>query len=295
MNTSVLCKLAFVAGGVLAAAAMPALAATDDATLAKHKQAAVELIKSLETGDTGPIAVINPGRYIQHDLDAADGLAGFANLVKQLPPGQTRADSIRAFAEGDYVFVHTDYDFFGPKIGFDIYRFQNDKIIEHWDNLQLTAGPNPSGHTMVDGPAVAAEHDKTEANKTVVAGFVHQVLAERRIDRIATYVDDKTYIQHDPSMADGISGLKNTLVAPVKAGQATIYTKTHKILGEGNFVLAVSEGISAGKPVAFYDLFRVEHAKIVEHWDVIQVIPPPSQWKNTNGKFGFPGEARFPW
>lgn len=63
------------------------------------------------------------------------------------------------------------------------------------------------------------------------------------------------------------------------------YHTTHKVIGEGNFVLVLSEGQFAGKHVAFYDLYRVENGKIVEHWDVIQDIPPKESWKNQNGKF----------
>ncbi len=42
---------------------------------------------------------------------------------------------------------------------------------------------------------------------------------------------------------------------------------------------------SSNKPVAYYDLFRVENGKIAEHWDVIENIPPQSEWRNQNGKF----------
>ena len=63
------------------------------------------------------------------------------------------------------------------------------------------------------------------------------------------------------------------------------YHKVHKVLGEGNFVLVASEGEFAGKASAFYDLFRIEHGKIAEHWDTIETIPARSEWKNTNGKF----------
>jgi predicted SnoaL-like aldol condensation-catalyzing enzyme len=45
-------------------------------------------------------------------------------------------------------------------------------------------------------------------------------------------------------------------------------------LGEGDFVLSVSEGQFLGENVAFYDLFRVEDGKIVEHWDTIEEILP---------------------
>jgi predicted SnoaL-like aldol condensation-catalyzing enzyme len=58
-----------------------------------------------------------------------------------------------------------------------------------------------------------------------------------------------------------------------------------RVLGEGNFVLTVSEGQFAGKPTAFYDLWRVENGKIAEHWDIVEAIPEKTEWKNSNGKF----------
>ena len=57
------------------------------------------------------------------------------------------------------------------------------------------------------------------------------------------------------------------------------------MLGEGNFVLAVSEADVAGKHNSMYDLFRVENGKIAEHWDVIEESPAKENWKNNNGKF----------
>ena len=61
-------------------------------------------------------------------------------------------------------------------------------------------------------------------------------------------------------------------------------------LAKGNKVLCVSEGkfgAAPGEHVAFYDIFRLENGKIVEHWDNIQTIPADGQWANPNGKFGF--------
>ena len=63
------------------------------------------------------------------------------------------------------------------------------------------------------------------------------------------------------------------------------YDRIHKVLGEGNVVLVMSEGTFGGKPTAFFDLFRVANGKIAEHWDTIETIPARSEWKNQNGKF----------
>ncbi|MBI5490449.1 MAG: nuclear transport factor 2 family protein, partial [Deltaproteobacteria bacterium] len=104
----------------------------------QRKQQVFDLLRSIETGDRGPAACINPDKYVQHNLAVGDGLAGFGAVLHQLPKGSARARPVRVFEDGDFVFTHTDYDFFGPKIGFDIFRFENGRIVEHWDNLQQT-------------------------------------------------------------------------------------------------------------------------------------------------------------
>lgn len=244
------------------------------------------LLKSIETGEAGPVAVVNPEKYIQHNLAVGDGLAGFAAVLGALPPGSARVNTRRVFADGDFVFAHTEYNFFGPKIGFDIFRFEAGAIVEHWDNLQETPTvANPSGRSMIDGPVEATDLDKTEVNKTLVKGFVEEVLIGGQMQRLAAYFDADNYQQHNPQIADGLSGLGAALKAMAEAGIALKFDRVHRVLGEGNFVLAVSEGSLGGTASAFYDLFRVENAKIVEHWDTIETIPPRDQWKNDNGKF----------
>jgi predicted SnoaL-like aldol condensation-catalyzing enzyme len=107
--------------------------------MTKQTDQAVALLKAIETGDPAPVAVINPNKYLQHNLGAADGLAGFGALLQALPKGSAKLNTVRVFQDGDYVFAHTEYNFFGPKIGFDIFRFEDGKIVEHWDNLGLVA------------------------------------------------------------------------------------------------------------------------------------------------------------
>jgi predicted SnoaL-like aldol condensation-catalyzing enzyme len=255
--------------------------------LSPRVEQVVALLKAIETGAQEPVAIINPTKYIQHNLAVADGLGGFAELLKQLPAGSAKVDTVRAFEDGEFVFAHTAYDFFGPKIGFDIFRFENGRIVEHWDNLQETAGPNPSGHTMTDGPTAATDRDKTEANRTLVRAFVDDVLVNGRMETLGGYFDGDNYIQHNPQIPDGLSGLGAALQALAKRGITMKYDRIHQILAQGNFVLAVSEGTLRGQHTSFYDLFRVQGGKIAEHWDVIEPIAPKEQWKNQNGKFGF--------
>lgn len=255
--------------------------------MASHqKEQVVELLKSIETGDTKPVSYINPDKYIQHNLAVGDGLAGFGAVLQQLPKGSAKVNTVRVFQDGNYVFTHTDYNFFGPKIGFDIFRYEDGKIVEHWDNLQeKSAAANPSGHTMTDGTTAVQDITKTEENKALIRAFVDEILVNGQMEKLTKYFDGDHYIQHNPNIADGLSGLGSALQALAKQGITMKYDRIHKVLGEGNSVLVVSEGSFAGQHTSFYDLFRVENGKIAEHWDTIETIPPRSDWKNGNGKF----------
>lgn len=272
---------------ILAATAGVALMTTSALALTEREQQVVDLLKAIETGAAEPVSVINPGKYIQHNPMVADGLEGFGALLQQLPEGSAKANTVRAYEDGDYVFAHTEYNFFGPKIAFDIFRFEDGKIVEHWDNLQETAGPNPSGHSMIDGPVEAVDLEKTEENKALVKSFVTDILVNGQLDKLGNYIDGDNYTQHNPQIADGLSGLGQALDALAKAGIAIKYDTVHGVFGKGNFVLTVSEGWFGDQATSYYDLFRVDGGKIVEHWDVIEPMLPAEQHANQNGKFGF--------
>jgi predicted SnoaL-like aldol condensation-catalyzing enzyme len=261
-------------------------ASAEEQTVENAKQQVAELLKSIETGDPKPVGFINPKKYIQHNLAVGDGLAGFGALLQQLPKGSAKAKTVRVFADGDFVFAHTEYDFFGPKIGFDIFRFEEGTIVEHWDNLQdKPSAPNPSGRTMIDGPIQATDIGRTAENKELVRAFVDDILVNGRMEKLARYFDGDQYIQHNPSIGDGLSGLGTALQAMAKQGITMKYDRIHRVIGEEDFVLVVSEGNFAGRHTSFYDLFRVAGGKVAEHWDTIEVIPPREQWRNANGKF----------
>jgi predicted SnoaL-like aldol condensation-catalyzing enzyme len=214
-----------------------------------YKQQVIELLKSIETGDETPLAYINPNVYIQHNLAVGDGREGFVARMKSRPKGSAKVNTVRVFEDGDFVFTHTEYTFaVGHRVGFDIFRFENGKMVEHWDNLQETpAEPSPSGHMMTDGPTTASDLDKTEANKALMQAYMDDLLRGRR-EKFAGYFDGNNYIQHNPWVADNLTGLIAGLQVLAKKGQAVKYERVHKVLGEGDFVLVVSEGASAIAP-----------------------------------------------
>ena len=89
--------------------------------------------------------------YIQHSPLAAPGvepLKEFLRKVRNESPG-ARQDIKRAFVDGDHVIVHVHVVRFRGDPGLavvDIFRVENDMIVEHWDVIQdvVTDGPNPN-------------------------------------------------------------------------------------------------------------------------------------------------------
>ena len=250
-----------------------------------RKDSICALLKGIETGDPDSVAVVNEASYIQHNPQTHEGSEGLAQLFKRLSASSPRVNIVRVFADGDYVFAHTEYDFAQRNIGIEVFRFDGEQAVEHWDNIQRRQGPGPSGHGMVDGPTGVADLDATESNRERIRSFVDEVLVNRRLDSLDNYIDDGNFTQHNPRIADGLPALRAALEAVSAQGPSIRYDRIHRLLAEGNFVLCASEGLFEGLHSAFYDLFRLDQGRIVEHWDTIEAIPPRSEWKNDNGKF----------
>lgn len=250
---------------------------------------ALGLIGTFASGDTQKAAELLAEGYIQHNLAFGTGRDAFVGAVQGLAaaPVKSTVQNIRAFEDGDKVFLQTLYNFAGAgeQVGFDVFRFdENGKIAEHWDNLADKAAPNPSGRTQIDGTLEKKNVDREETRR-IVAGFIGDVLRGEHPEKLTSYYDGDNYIQHNTGIADGLSGLGAALEALGKQGIAMVYDKTHFVLADGNYALGMSEGSFGGVPTSYYDLFRVENGVIAEHWDVMETLADKNTWQNSNGKF----------
>jgi predicted SnoaL-like aldol condensation-catalyzing enzyme len=226
-------------------------------------------------GDQDPTAVDRwvASDYRQHSSLAPDGPEGLRHLVQTAPAG-FRYDLHRAIAEGDLVALHGTYHGIAatPLVAFDIFRVADGKLAEHWDALAPIVESTASGRSQTDGPTAITDLDATAVNKALVTAFVDDVLKHGKADKITDYVSTEKYWQHNPIVGDGMDGFETTFAALAAQGINLSYEKVHRVIAEGNFVLTVGEGSFGPTPTAFYDLFRVENGKIVEHWDVTPEI-----------------------
>lgn len=271
----------------VAVATMPFAALANDS--AANKAFVLEALQAtLLSGNIEAVDQYFAPDYIQHNPMFPSGVDGQKGVVGFLAGTEGfKADYVRVIADGDMVAVHARYEGFGPQatIDFDVFRVENGMIVDHWDNLIPEAAPNPSGRTQIDGATEITDLDKTEENKAKVLEFITESLIEHQEVNITDYISPVTYIQHNPMVADGLEGFGAFMAQMAEQGISMDYSKVHHMIGEGNFVLTMSEGTLGAEAMAFYDLFRLEDGLIVEHWDVIASMPGPDAPANDAGKF----------
>lgn len=88
----------------------------------------------------------------------------------------------------------------------------------------------------------------------------------------------QSIIQHDPTLPDGLVGMK-TLAADIAGSPAADIT-IYRTLVDGNLVLLHSkyQGVARyGGPAIAFDLFRFDGGKIVEHWGGHEPEEPPNR------------------
>lgn len=229
-------------------------------------------------------------RYTQHSTPVKDGKDGFieffADFLSRNPVRDI--EIVRGFEDGPFVFLHVVQSLNNGEFRYvtaDIFETDdNAKMIEHWDIITEMVDDTVSGHSQVDGPTEPTDLDKTQENKALVAGFLDDVLKNGEYDKLTDYISTETYTQHNPQVGDGLAGLGAFVESLSQRGLTMVYEEIHKVVGCGNFVATLSKMNLGGNDVAVIDLFRVDNARIVEHWDVMEEIQPQETWVNS-GKF----------
>lgn len=153
----------------------------------------------------------------------------------------------------------------------DILRIDQQKIQEHWSNMNDSLGLNPDGHSEIDGPTIPIQFEQTDTNRALVSRFIDQCLI-REDGGASKFFNFRLYIQHNRDVGDGVNGLVWEIIKMKLRGGMLKFEDNYHVIAEGNLVLSASEGFVDGQKVAFFDLFRIEENKIVEHWDIIAPI-----------------------
>ena len=221
---------------------------------------------------------LDAGRYVEHDPHVADGVNGVRRWIDALEL-DARVQIVRILEDGDFVVTQADGRVRGDGTFFDVFRFEDGLIVEHWGFAAPSAPPNKSGHTQVDGPIEAGRAEDTAVNKAFVRDYYENFHLRGRHDLADRYFADNPLIRHEPGVSDGKEAFLRDLAVATR--NRTINT-IRLLAGRGDLFFIAALGTHGGEPCAYVDLFRVERDTIAEHWGFFQPIPPAEQRRNGN-------------
>jgi len=258
------------------------------------ERAPVELVdaffQAVKAGDEAQLRELVREDYVQHSSLVGDGLGGLLDALPLLRGFEVTTH--RVLVDGDRVMLHQTYRAPDqqPLVAMDVFRIEAGQLAEHWDAFQeeVPVSQTVSGRGMTDGPTEVEAGDSS-SNRILVEEFVEVVLTQGHFDRLAEFVSTEQYDQHNPGVGDGLEGLGELAAGLQEAGLSFGYTASPLVVAQGNFVMVGSEGVFGPSEhpgfALFYDLWRVENGKIVEHWDVVPPAPEPAALPHSNGFF----------
>ena len=131
--------------------------------------------------------------------------------------------------------------------------------------------------------AALAETAQERTNKQAVIEFYGKALNDKDFVAASKYLGNR-YTQHNPTAADGPEGLK-AFIQFLRDKFPQSHSEIVQAFADGDFVILHVHSIrtpgTAGR--AIIDISKLDHGKVVEHWDAVQDIPAASA--NTNGMF----------
>jgi predicted SnoaL-like aldol condensation-catalyzing enzyme len=239
--------------------------------------------------------------YIQHNPNINTGRDAFVKIFGARPPVDPIPEKMAnppvvMGAKGDFVWLIWEREQKDPRDPdktyhfntFDVIRFENGKIQEHWDSAMRTEkspvveyGVSPKPPMQWNTGKLSGEEKKTLAMATEelkdMLQYGHLELADKTMD--------PGYIQHNPNVPQGRDGFKAFMSSRPGRTPEEIKPEWKRppvltlINGPYSMMMWDQKAKDPADPSKDYvwnhfDVVRTENGLIKEHWDEAIINPP---------------------
>jgi predicted SnoaL-like aldol condensation-catalyzing enzyme len=221
-------------------------------------------------------------QMIQHNPAAKDGRAAAIALCTPLfeTPGASFGVE-QVIMDGDMAFIH-----FRGLLGAgnrgaavaELYRLQDGKLVEHWDAFQPIPPTAKNAHPMFGTIAAgipATAYGASAEERHMVERFAALFYTQRNVPAAFERFVAPGYVQHNPGVADGRDAAIAALT-PLFSRRDAHFEIRHILVGGAYAVIHLHAWMGTDPGAAVFDIYRLEHGKIVEHWDVLQPLAAKS-------------------
>jgi predicted SnoaL-like aldol condensation-catalyzing enzyme len=237
--------------------------------------------------------------YIQHSPVIPTGRAAFKRVFSaverrdEIPP-LVSPPLVTIIAEGDLVVMALREEL--PAAGgegtyatahFNLFRVHDGRLAEHWHSVQAAPGPDvpspaeggPQPVTGIQGAAqealLASSDPALAANKRLVHA-AWRTAVDRGLEAMAQGYLADGYLEHNANAGP----MPRAFIA--RAGEMPLGGPLVAMVAQGDLVVLV-QALEHPHPfregerytTTWFDMFRIEGGKIVEHWDAAPLAGAP--------------------
>ncbi|HEU4650566.1 MAG TPA: nuclear transport factor 2 family protein [Croceibacterium sp.] len=237
--------------------------------------------------------------YIQHSPVISTGRAAFKRVFAAVErrdeiPEVVSPPLVTILAEGDLVVMalREELPAAGGKgtyanVHFNLFRVRDGRLAEHWHSVQAAPGPQvpspadggPQPVTGVEGTGQEALLGSADPALAANKRLVHaawRAAVEQGLDAMARRYLASGYLEHN---ANG-GALPRAFMA--RPGDAPLDGPLVAMVAQGDLVVLV-QALQLPHPVrpgqtyttTWFDMFRIENGRIVEHWDAAPMAGAP--------------------
>ena len=224
--------------------------------------------------------------HIQHNPIGLSGIDYLKDTFIAGRPEGYKVESDFSMVDGEYYLSQSRLTGFTalyerPLITVDVFRVEDNQIVEHWDVVQEevypeeTVSASPMFPIVQSGEVVSEKQEKRNARmvtKAVVG------LANGDATVLDKYYSEE-FLNHNPTAPHGLDYLRGFATAGVKL-------EVGAVIADGPYVALQTRVTGFGPvPIITFDIFRVSDNLIVEHWDVLQNEVPVENTASGNPMF----------